>query len=253
MYEDICYGKSFLKQVIARIDFASPVEQLEKSVPIKLVNVIVKDFPIVEPSEVLKQELEFDPSGVKHKQTAEKTWNYFGKNRERHLQLTASNMFVTYDVYTKYEEVKEQFGVAVEAFGKAFPGTMASRFGLRYVNQIDLPLANPTDWREYISHELLQSRSFFSDDAITRLISIAELKYDDMGVRFQFGMPNQDYPAEIKRPLFVLDIDASVSQAHDLEDALGYMEDGHARIQNIFERSITPKLREMMNVRPVQE
>lgn len=146
----------------------------------------------------------------------------------------------------------EQFGVVVEAMNAAFPGTMASRFGLRYVNQIDLALDDPSEWGAYIDGTLLGARGFFDDgDAITRLITIAKLKYDDMGVRFQFGMPNPDYPAPVKRPLFILDLDASVSQAHDLVEAMTYMDEAHKRIQTIFERSITQALRESMDAKPV--
>jgi uncharacterized protein (TIGR04255 family) len=63
-------------------------------------------------------------------------------------------------------------------------------------------------------------------------------------------MPNPDYPAIIKRPVFVLDLDAYVQMAHDLAESLQYMEEAHTRIQDLFERSITQQLRERMNVRP---
>jgi uncharacterized protein (TIGR04255 family) len=86
---------------------------------------------------------------------------------------------------------------------------------------------------------------------LTRLIQVAELKYDDLDMRFQFGMPNPDYPAMMKRPQFVLDLDAYVQTAHDLGDSLQYMEQAHGLIQGLFERSITDQLRERMNARSV--
>jgi len=58
-------------------------------------------------------------------------------------------------------------------------------------------------------------------------------------------MSNPDYPAPVKRPLFVLDIDASISQAHDLTDDVGYMEEVHNRIQALYERSNTDRLRKI--------
>jgi hypothetical protein len=36
MYEQVCYQKSYLKQVIAKIDFASPLSQIQNGVPSKL-------------------------------------------------------------------------------------------------------------------------------------------------------------------------------------------------------------------------
>ena len=87
MYEQVCYRKSFLKQVIAKIDFASPLIQLESSVPNKLLNTIVKIFPIIEPSEVLGHEFSINGDAVQSRQTTNKQWNYFGKDRGQ--QLTA--------------------------------------------------------------------------------------------------------------------------------------------------------------------
>jgi uncharacterized protein (TIGR04255 family) len=254
MYDEVCYQKSFLKQVIARIDFASPITQLEKGVPNKLVNTIVKNFPIIEPADVLIQEVALEGNSLKHTQTAKKQWNYFSKDRTKQLTLASENVFVIYTTYNKYEEIRDQFSTVIDALVKAFPETIAARFGLRYVNEIDLPMDDPTTWDKYISPKLLCSRDFFgNDDTIARLITIAELKYDDMGVRFQFGMPNPDYPAQVKRPLFVLDLDASISQAHDLAEATTHMDEGHLRIQAIFEASITEALRGKMDAKPVQQ
>lgn len=254
MYDDICYQKPFLKQVIARIDFASPIAQMEKGVPNKLVNTIVKNFPIIEPADVLIHEVALDGNSLKHSQAATKQWNYFSKDRVTQLALTSKCVFVIYTIYRKYEDIRDQFSAVIDALGKAFPETKAARFGLRYVNEIDLPMDDPTAWDQYIDPKLLCSRDFFGDgDTITRLITIAELKYDDMGVLFQFGIPNPDYPAPVKRPLFVLDLDASISQAHDLAEAMTYMDDGHLRIQAIFEKSITDVLRVKMNAKPIQQ
>ncbi len=254
MYEQVCYQKSFLKEVIAKIDFASPVEKLEKGVPAKLVSTIVKNFPIVEPADLVMQEFALEGSALKSKQTATKRWNYYSKERDRQLTLAPQSVFVQYKNYSSYEIAKEQFGTVVDVLNTAFPDTLASRFGLRYINQIDLALDGPTDWGTYINDKLLCSRDFYnSDEPITRLITIAELKYGDMGVRFQFGMPNPDYPAPVRRPLFVLDLDASISEAHPLAETMGYMDKAHDQIQAIFERSITQALREKMDAKPVQQ
>lgn len=254
MYEQSCYQKPFLKEVIVKIDFASPLEKLDKSVPSKLVNTIVKNFPIIEPMDVLMQELALEEDAVQSKHTRTKQWNYYSKERDRQLGLGPQSVFVQYKHYSSYEMAKEHFGTVVDALNTAFPGTLAARFGLRYVNQIDLPLDDPTGWGAYVNDKLFRSRDFFNaDEPITRLITIVELKYGDMGVRFQFGMPNPDYPAPVRRPLFVLDLDASISEAHALTETMGYMDKAHDRIQAIFERSITQALREKMDERPVQQ
>lgn len=253
MHEQVCYQKSFLTEVIVKIDFASPITALEKSVPNKLTNLFVTNFPIVEPTDVIMQEVAMDGGSIRHSQTATKQWNYFGKDRGKHLSISPQNIFIQYLKYNNYEEMKEHFGSAVDAITKAFPETKAARFGLRYVNQIELELNDPTVWDEYIDASLISGRNFFvGGESITRQIVISELKYGDLQIRVQSGMPNPDYPAQVKRPLFVLDFDASISQAHDLTEALAYMDEGHSRIQALFERSITPNLRSKMNAKPIQ-
>lgn len=249
MYEEVCYGKSFLKQVIARIDFAAPIEKLDKGPPTRLVTPIAKNFPIIEPTEVLMQEVDVKNDGVAHRQTTVRQWNYFSRERDRQLTLSPTSAFIQYTKYTTYEAMKEQFGALVDALGAVFPGTMVARFGLRYINQIDGLVDDATRWNEYINDELVAARSFFTaDEALTRLVSINELKYGQVGIRFQYGMPNPDFPAAIRRPLFVIDIDASVGEAHELNQTMTHMDEAHARLQSLFERSIKNTLREKMGV-----
>jgi uncharacterized protein (TIGR04255 family) len=52
----------------------------------------------------------------------------------------------------------------------------------------------------------------------------------------------------MKKPFFILDMDAYVQTAHDLKESLEYADQAHTYIQDLFERSITSKLRERMNV-----
>lgn len=254
MHEQICYQKSYLKQVIAKVDFASPLALSEKGVPTKLLNLIVKGFPIIEPAETTAHEVSIDGAEVQAKQTTTKQWNYFSKDRGRQLTVAPQTVFILYTTYTRYESMKEEFSTVLDGLSKAFPDTKVARFGLRFINHIDEKPGDPTVWSDLINPQLLGNRALFgNEDPISRLMGIAELTYDDINVRFQFGMPNPDYPAPVKRPFFVLDLDASVSQAHDLVDVSGYMDVAHEKLQTIYERSITDQLREKMDAKPVQQ
>ena len=132
---------------------------------------------------------------------------------------------------------------------------MISRFGLRYINNIEGLVEEATQWKEYVHDDLVAARDFFGqDDFLTRLVSITELKYGAVGIRFQYGMPNPDFPATIKRPMFVIDIDASVMEAHELGQTMAYMDEAHAHVQTLFERSVKDALREKMDAQqPVQQ
>ncbi len=249
MYDEVCYKNNFLKEVIARIDFVVPLEGLEKSIPPKLANNISVHFPISEPTDAIAQELQIGPENVQSRKTHLKHWNFYGKEREKQLSLGTPFIFASYKRYRTYEDMKETFGTAVDALKKTFPDTRAARFGLRYINSIEIPgLNNFASWNDYITAGLLGTLEFFNQpEHLTRLIHICETKYDDMNMRFQFGMPNPDYPAVMKRLQFVLDFDAYIQSAHDLSESLQYMDQGHEMIQALFEKCITDELRSRMN------
>lgn len=252
MYEGICYEKPFLKQVLVVVNFVAPIPGLEKAMPPRLANEVSVLFPISEPVEGITRQLQFSGAEVRQQESPFKQWNFFGNEREKQLSLTPMSAVLIYHRYTTYEHVEAEFTKIVDAMEKAFPDTRASRFGLRYINVIEgLELATPTSWNGYFASELLGTITFFRNpESLTRLIHIAEMKLGDLDVRFQFGMPNPDYPAAMRRPQFVLDLDAYIQSAHNLRELVGYMGQAHDRIQTLFEGSITDKLREYMHAKP---
>jgi uncharacterized protein (TIGR04255 family) len=247
VYDDICYEKPFLTQVIVRIDFVAPLEAINAAPPPKIAKIASQRFPISEPAGVREQQVQVGPGGVQHSEHSFKVWNYYGKDREKHLALAASFLFVSFSHYESYEDLKENWSSVVDVAAKELPDARVGRFGLRYINQIRIDGHSATEWGDYIAQDLLGMAMFVNQpDALTRLFHVAELKHDDLDLKFQFGLPNPDYPAVIKQPLFVLDIDGYVQTAHELMESLKFMDDAHERIQNLFEQSITQKLRERM-------
>ena len=81
MYEQVCYQKSYLKQVIAKIDFASPLSEIQNGVPFKLLKTIIENFSIVEPGELINQDFLLEGESLQSKQTMIKQWNYYSKDR----------------------------------------------------------------------------------------------------------------------------------------------------------------------------
>ena len=84
-YDDICYQNSFLKEVIARIDFAAPITSLRTNIPQKVANAAIERFPIFEERKALAQELQVSSSEVHHKREEFSEWNYHGRDREKRL------------------------------------------------------------------------------------------------------------------------------------------------------------------------
>jgi uncharacterized protein (TIGR04255 family) len=138
MYEDVCYKKTYLAEVIARIDFATPIEALQKNVSTKIMAKITKHFPIAEPVEAIGTHFEFGADGgMKKQETRAKQWNFFGKDRDRQLVLTDTSVFVRYTKYGAFEPFAESFMDAVTEIDREHPGIFSQRFGLRYINRFE--------------------------------------------------------------------------------------------------------------------
>src|SRR3984957_3192752 len=175
MYETIRYEKPFLRQVIARIDFVGAIEVLEKSMPSKLANLISGRFPIAEPADAVAQDIQVDAQAITPQQPRVfKQWNFFSKDREKQLSVAAAFIYVTYSRYTTYEDMVEDFGAIVEGLGRIFPEAKVGRFGLRYINQIEiLELPDPVTWNDYLAGDLINTGAFFGDAGhLTRLFHL---------------------------------------------------------------------------------
>ncbi len=251
MYEDTCYETPFIKEVVVRIDFVAPIAELTRSLPTKLANAATAHFPIAEPSKTIAQELQFGPA-PQLRQIEVLEWHFFGKEREKRLTFSAGSILAQYTKYKSFEEMEADVLGVIEALKAQFPDVRANRVGIRFINQIEVEgHGDPFSWSGYVNQGLLCTFEHFAGerDAVTRLLSLAEFRYDDVKVRFQFGNPNLDYPAVLKRPTFVLDFDAYAEGAHELNASIEYIRDGHARIQHLFELNITDELRGLMHAK----
>jgi uncharacterized protein (TIGR04255 family) len=249
MFEDICYTKPFLNEVVVRIDFVEPIAAFEKSIPAKALKKIGSHFPIAEPRESIAQQIQFSLDGeVNRKETRGKQWNFFGKEREKQLTIDNNAVFIKYMKYSRFEDLKEEFQDAISVIDQEAPGSVAKRFGLRYINKYDFEELKLSNVGTYFSESLLGTMPFSEYVRnLTRNFHIVELKFDDINVRFQFGFPNTDFPAIIKRPSFIIDIDAYAQTIHAISDSIQYIEASHEHIQKLFEESITAQLRSKMN------
>jgi uncharacterized protein (TIGR04255 family) len=247
-YDDIVYKKNYLTQVIVRFDFVAPIQGLEMDLPQKLAANLTSGFPILEPQDARLFELNFGPVEAKQVQKSFKQYNLFGKEREKQLSLTSRFMFVVYTKYSKYEEMRKTVNDGITALVAEYPDTRVARFGLRYINTLDMNNIDPIDdWAKFISPDLLGPLRCFDRNKLTRWMQVTEMKCGDLDLRFQFGLPNPDHPSVVKRPVFVLDLDGYVQAAHEFAQSLQHMDKAHECIQDQFERSITEGLREHMD------
>src|SRR4051794_13662291 len=129
MYEDKSYKSTYITNVIARVDFVSPISTLEKNIPDKLIKQISKTFPISEPQETIGHSLQIGAEGLGASETFKnKQWNFYSKDRVKHLVIAASYIHVEYTKYVDFETFSAEFKLALEAMEKHFPGIVCARF-----------------------------------------------------------------------------------------------------------------------------
>ncbi|MBI2871199.1 MAG: TIGR04255 family protein [Candidatus Omnitrophica bacterium] len=249
-FAETCYRRNFLKEVIARVDFVSPLPGVEAALPPRLIEVAVGTFPIAEPREAVQRAVEIGPQGVQSSEERFKEWLFHGKERTKTLTIGRQVVLVQHRTYHTYEIVKAEFLGVLDRVAELFPGAQPSRVGLRYVNTIELAEANPTDWSAYLAPQLLSLFQFPLEadrPALSRVFHNLELAFDAFHLRYRLGMHNPDYPARIRQKVFVLDLDAYTHSAVDIREVSHLLDDFHTTIQRYFEQSITDNLRGIMN------
>ncbi|MCF8078628.1 MAG: TIGR04255 family protein [Desulfobacterales bacterium] len=246
---DIRYKKNFLTEVVARVDFVSPIGDIANRLPKKLSRKILEYFPIDEPKTGIMQQVEVGIEGVQTQKKEFTEWNFFGRNREKRLLVGPDFFFITYSKYKTFEGLRDEFLDIMEVYFDCFEDAQPSRFGLRYINQISLKEENPLEWSDYINSQLLGLFSYNVGNAepIRIFHNIEFLQEDSFYLRFQFGVHNPDFPAPVRKKIFILDYDAYFKGPIEPQDLSTFIDQYHKAIQNQFESNITEKLRKIMN------
>jgi uncharacterized protein (TIGR04255 family) len=247
MYEDICYKKPFLKEVIVRFDFPSPITELEKQLPDKISNCVRERFPIFEPQKTQAQELLFSGADFQATSKESMAWTFHGKEREKTLIITPTSFVITVKKYKTYESLQKDMLESAKSFFDFFPDTRSSRVGLRYVNILAIESGNPLAWADYVDQRFLDIIDFHEKkEHLSRALHLLEYNFDGQVLKYQLGIANPDYPAIIRRKEFVLDLDSYCYGAFDLREIMSLLDKAHERIQDFFEKSITDTTREIM-------
>lgn len=248
------YPNNYLDNVIIRIDFTSPQEDLRDTIPEDLNQEILKCFPILEPKEMFEGGFEFNIS--KETQSVNQVnkekyqeWVYFGKNREKELHITFKFFSISYFKYQSFEELRNDFLKISKLLFTRSPSIGIKRLGLRYINKIVLNENRPTEWGKYLDKKLLCIFNIVEDKRfISRAFQTLIFNEEDVRITFQFGMFNPDFPAAIHRKEFILDFDGAyngfIQNFQELEIKL---EKCRKPIKTTFENHITDALRRKMS------
>jgi uncharacterized protein (TIGR04255 family) len=248
-FASVVYRRNFLNEVIARVDFVSPLSKLAHELPQPISKLALREFPIFEPRELRADTVLLKGKDVSRKTDRFQEWRFHGKEREKTFVIGPEATFVTYKRYSTFEVLQREFlGLLAQVFEQV-PDAQPSRLGLRYINAIELGGANPLDWSGVIEEPLLGLFSFFPErkNALSRVFHILDYAFDECHLQYQFGIHNPDHPARIRQKVFVLDFDAFQQGVIERESIPTMLNQFHAHIQETFEKSIGPRLREALN------
>jgi uncharacterized protein (TIGR04255 family) len=250
----VCYEKTFLKEVVVRVDFVSPLTGIANTLPKDVSTAALSGFPIDEPKPAFTQAVSISKDDVSTTRQDFTEWNFHGLHRDKRLVISPLFVLMVHNRYERFEFFRDEFCQVIDSLFNSLPNAQASRIGLRFINQIDVSAADPLKWRRYVSSELLGVLNYRVPGAKpSRLFSSLEFAFDTFSLRFQYGIHNPDYPAPITQRQFTLDFDAYYRGLVDPHDIRTNLDTFHSQIQRLFERSITQKLRGLMrdrNLRP---
>lgn len=242
------YKKNFLKQVVLKLDFFNPIETLNNDIPKELSKVIKKFFPVAEAKQFTTQEIKLVPgNSVVTQESTMREWVFHTKEKDASFTITSKCLFFSYSVYKSFPNVLQHYNEICEYIFKTFENIQISRLGLRYINDIELNEGAPLDWELYLNKKLLSLIKLIGDKPLARIFHTIEFNFDDYNLRYQFGIPNPDYPSVIKKKNFVMDFDCYSNGLIETAAIPGMLNTFHKKIKEWFEKSITASFRDILN------
>jgi uncharacterized protein (TIGR04255 family) len=245
------YKSNYLTEVIFRLDFAAPVESIQKQTNKELTKSILKNFPIQEIQDIPINDFVLNHDGsASVSKIMTKEFRYFAKNREKYLQLSNDFFVISFREYKSFTDFKEKVISVIDTLFQS--NVQVRRMGMRFINQIksnENP-TDPTNWSGLICDNLIRNIEFHDTKSeYSRILTTLEFNFEDFNLRFQHGIINQNYPGKIKEKLFLLDFDAYSEGYYETKDEITtFMEKAHNSIVNMFENSIEENLRrELLN------
>lgn len=170
----------------------------------------------------------------------------FTKDKKMLVQLGPRLLVV--DVlkpYPTWQGFKPRIEMAWEGLQDIVDVRGLQRIGLRYINRIELPaqdveLAAFFDFYPFIGKRLPQNMVSF--------IAGGEFPYAEGRDRCRVQLAPAPDSSKEKRA-FMLDIDYFLARprAVEVSDVLGWVEEAHGRVEEIFEGCITDRLRELFD------
>lgn len=243
-YDNICYNKNYVDEVICRLDFASPIDVFKNSMPKSIYDVVKKYYPIAEPQDIIGTELQISPGNAQVNNIVTKKWLFLSVDRKNKCSIDSESVIFSISSYNVFESLEKAIVDIISKIMEQYPDIQGKRLGLRYINK--LPLDGNEEW---INAKFYDAISEHKDVNITRMVTNCEYAIldKDINVHLQYGYFNPDYPAILKQNEFTIDIDSYSAGIIYYEDVSALLKNMHYEDQKWFETMITDDLRDIMN------
>lgn len=256
-YEDVCYKKNFLHQVIIRLDFLEFIPNV-KLFDDKILQTILEHFPKRHKAQLVRfssinvniEGFDEERSATTSSETLDGLKQTFSDNNQN--KIIIANRFILFEInhYETFEKVIKWVSTIFTSFFTLNSITVM-RTGIRYINLFDTTKVKVV--KKYFTGRIaasLETKIPVDYNGIKCLRSMHRMEFivDDMVLNFQYGMYNPDYPRIMQRNDFSLDYDCFFAEPlNDCVDIIKYIRKGHSSIQTLFENSITDSLRSVLN------
>jgi len=251
-FDERQYENNYLHSVIFRLDY-SPILLLDEQLKPDFQEAIRQEFPKLDVEMQNVVELKVDFKNKKKSVEIIKTykvWHFL--NKEKSYKINICNNFFSIECF-KYKHFEGFAEIAKHVFSTFYlyyKPLDCKRLGLRYINKIIIREGHSLEWSDYIAVPLVYSIENFigGRSELSRAMSQFTLNRGDYNLIVNFGISNDEYPSRISRKEFILDYDCYTQDVEEnsVEEKINKF---HAEIQQLFEYSITEKLRNIMEIK----
>ena len=255
-HNNTCYEKTFLKQIIFRIDFSEPISN-DKLLGDDVCEVTKPYFPHIGIDRVRFYNIascDFDEKTGKIKNSVNRVKGIertFFNSTKRNKVVFFNNSIVF--TYNKYEGFERMYHSITEVFSRflSINKFHVAKISLRYINLYNLSddiKVTKSMFSNKLSKVMVPSLvDTYIDLKPVRSMLMTEYVYDDIKIKYRAGEYNDNYPSPIAKDNFAIDIDCFTSTGIDsIEDFCMFLNTSHSIILDLFEGSISDKMREVM-------
>lgn len=238
------YKRNFLKDVIFRIDFVSPVN----------VNDFVKNnflelkeiYPLYSPVKINQNnKVNFDDKKGYTVEREKTNQIFFNSSKTSKMEITPVSLVINYKKYIDFDPLYNDIERVLNLLIKS-SDIVVGRTGLRYINIFENDGLDSIDWKKYIKKSMIFFETW-KDSNVLQHMAVANLKKEECLLRIQYGLFNGEIPNDRVKESYILDIDASSYQMCDLEVVKTQVKKWNEDIRSIFEYSITEEMKEVLN------